>query len=420
MKVRKSDLKVIIFTIFIYIGLTDCFGLVSFASIFGKGQLYDIAFVLGVLVWLCSNINGRVMLNDEKGKIIVRYMNYIIIYVCISAAVLVLSGKQDLISTLFVIRDFLYVFIYLYYRDSKYDERIIIKTLVLMELVGGGIYMVEMITGPLTPVHINGSYMSFGLYRSYSQVGLFSYFLCPFILVCLQNKSYLFSRKKDICALIYICITVFSKMTRGQMIALMLVCWIGYVFYTGRSTIIHSLKALGVIITLGMCIYLFFPNLFTRLIQGISDVIARDNIGATSFSIRTGTMVNRFVYLIENGSVLWGLGPLHGEYRITSLASSNIYDVANVGIIASDISYGSILIRYGVVGSVIIITTFIRIYLKNLKSNIFYYCLGLTGIGMLIGGFVSHYELCFGGLLRYGIVLGISLKANVVWRKQRV
>lgn len=132
-----------------------------------------------------------------------------------------------------------------------------------------------------------------------------------------------------------------------------------------------------------------------------------------TMAFRTRTMILRWNFLKQQGRILIGMGPLHND----STVYLDIYDEANQGIIASDIAYGTILIRYGIIGIIVFIGSIVTFAITMLKQKAFAAkSLGSYCIGILIAAICGHVYLCFQAMLKLAFLIGIVF--NVIREEQ--
>lgn len=400
--------------LFLLVGIGDLWGLIDFHLILGKGELYDIGFVIFIflfIAWFCQNKNN---LKTEK-KFSVYELTPIILlvtYCTIEGIALVFRGEQGIVQTIMVVRELWYIIILLPFVFLKYDIKELIQLITIFDLIGCIVYIVEMFTGPLTLLHVGGR-MDVGLYRFYSDNPIFPYFLCPLLIYALAKHTYILGKKIDILALIFFITTMFLRLSKMAFAALLVGCVIAFVTCKGcnKKTIAKQVGwlviAMGGIIILGV---LCVPQMFSYFYEGVIGLLhVFDPTVHSNLTYRTETMAERWNFLEANRRVLFGMGPLHNDSTVFKGAAVN---PANTGIIASDIAYGTILMRYGVLGIVIYILSLILFaFTMFRKSNIFAKSLALYCIAILIAAICGHSALCFGAFLKLGILIGITYKA---------
>lgn len=415
-----------IFTICIlilFLSINDFFGLIEFHDLIGKGELYDFTFIGFMIVFFTFAIKAKTPLHFAPSQWLPLIPFIILILYCvISGCVLVLQGGQSLIQTAFVLRELFYLFIFLPFAILPYDTNNLCKLLIIFDSIGCCIYIIEVFTGPLLSTHVAGK-TQLGLYRFYSDNPMFVYFLAPLLIYAILQKRYIFSKIWDGIFLFFFILTMLLRFSKMAFATLLFVCTLA--FLTGSIT---SIKVFGkriiilisIVVSSILLINFFAPQLLQFFLQGIQglahitdvDIIKNGttNPAAGSISYRSRTILLRYKFLHEQGKILFGMGPLHNA----STVFCDIYDSANKGIIASDIAYGAILIRYGIIGIIGFITSYLTLAGTMLKkANILSKSLGLYCIAMIIAAVCGHSYLCFSAFLKLGILIGIVYKNDI-------
>ena len=398
----------------IYISVSDIFGFVDLNVWIGSGgELYDLVFLAvlaGSIFFALPYIHIPLFKEERRiGTAVCVLFGYIIV----SGIVLVLSGRQSIFQTLSVMREVFYILIFYAFWRGKYETDKMLKLIIGLELAAEFFYFIECFTGPLTPLHIQAHMETVGIWRMYGAAPLYANFMCPLLVYRYYKKEYLFSRKKDMLILSLLIGFLVIKLGRTALFLTLLVVLFAVLDASKRSS--KKLKnalvfiILAVIMSVLICSILF-PAYLDRLWEA---VISLTKIGDHNYNstllVRTSTIRVRYDYLMERGKQLWGLGPLHNDTKITLAAS--IHDHANEGVIASDTAYGSLLIRYGMVGIILYILPYIVCIINYVrKSDPFCKSIALYAFTCLVGGMTGHAALCFYAPLKLGILLGIVSK----------
>ncbi|WP_337489298.1 hypothetical protein [[Ruminococcus] torques] len=415
-KIKLPTWSIYLGVILFLITIGDLFGLINFHDVLGKGEAYDFVFVASLGAWIIMMIKNKRIYNPisrEEWKWLIPLL-VLVTYCIIEGIILVVERRQGSIQTIFVLRELGYLLLILPMLSFAYDTKAILRLIMVYDAVGCLIYLVEMVLGPLTRFHIDGK-MEMGLYRFYSDNPMFAYFLCPLIIYSLANSIVFFSKKIDGMLLILYFGTMvlrFSKMQLGGLLVAMCIA-----FLTCRGTQFQKiLKQLGILaLLLGIVtiiLKIFFPSLFVFFYNGVIGLLNFTDLSTVrgqadipnTMAFRTRTMILRWNFLKQQGRILLGMGPLHND----SAVYLDIYDEANQGIIASDIAYGTIMIRYGIIGIIVFIGSIVTFAITMLKQKAFAAkSLGSYCIGILIAAICGHVYLCFQAMLKLAFLIGI-------------
>lgn len=413
---RKENIRSSLFyggILFLLIAIGDLWGLIDFHQILGKGELYDIAFVFFVFGWFTWCFLDKEHINNIKKFPIQELVPIIILvmYCTIEGLIIILKHEQGILQTTMVVRELWYVIILFPFFYLKYNIKTLIRLITIFDIVGCIIYILEMFTGPLTLLHVTGR-MNIGLYRFYSDNPLFPYFLCPLIIYGLAKNIHIFTKKIDAIIFVLFVVTMLLRLSKMAFAALLLVCIISYVTCKGTDTntlvkriMIVVLIMLGAIILGGVCV----PQVVNYFYEGLIGLVhIFDPAIHSNLTYRAETMQERWIFLKENRKLLWGMGPLHND---STVFIGSIENPANTGVIASDIAYGTILVRYGVVGVVGGIIFLLQFSYRMFKKNdIGAKSLALYCCAILIAAICGHTALCFQAFLKLGMLIGIVLK----------
>lgn len=402
------------FSVLIYLAMSDIFGLFDLSN-YIKGEVYDyIVIILFILLGIRMLKRPINILNRKEKKYIFPFW-ILITFGFIKMIIFQTKGMQSIFQSISVFRELIYVFIIYVYISFNYNVKKIIELIIKLDVISSVIYIIEAFVGPLTgELHVSGQYIILGLYRSFSNVPLFEIFTISYLYYNILKREHVFNKKKDIIYISLVLIAVFMRFMRGQIFALIIS--IVYVYITYKQIKIGELlikfyKIIIISTILIVIISILMPNISNRFVEGIIAIVnIKDNEYNSTLSVRTNTMKARYEYLEESGNLLTGVGPLHNDY---SIIIGNIYDGANNGVIASDIAYGTILLRYGILGIIIYIYVFMNIFLKSRKSNNYLIkTVGIVSVSMLINGITSNGALCFFAILKISILLGIAFKSE--------
>lgn len=402
--------------ILLYLAISDVFGLIDLnVWISSGGEGYDIVFIL----MLAGSIRStwphiRIPTFKKAGKIGIANC-LLFSYIVVSGIVLVVSGGQGVFQTISVMREVFYILIFYSFWQGKYETDEMLKLIIELELMAELVYFIEFFTGPLTSMHIHGTLGISGNWRFYTATPLFVNFICPLLVYRHYEKKTLFSQKKDIILLFLLLGFQVIKQGRTALVATLLIVLFSVMDASGRNKrkVINALFLIPTVIII--CAFIgntFFPAYWRRLIEVTEAII---NIGNHSYdstlSVRTGTIQVRYEYLLNCGKLLFGLGPLHNEATISVSLGASIYDRVNAGVLAIDTAYGSILIRYGIIGLFLYVFPYILCIISYIrKTDLLCKSMALYACGCLIGAMSSHAALCFYAPLKFGILLGIIFK----------
>jgi hypothetical protein len=424
-KIKLPTWSIYLGVILFLITIGDLFGLINFHDVLGKGEAYDFVFVAFLGAWIIMMIKNKRIYNSisrEEWKWLIPLL-VLVTYCIIEGIILVVERRQGSIQTIFVLRELGYLLLILPMLSFAYDTKAILKLIMVYDAVGCLIYLLEMFIGPITRFHVDGK-MEMGLYRFYSDNPMFAYFLCPLLIYSLANSIYFFSKKIDIILFILYLGTMTLRFSKMQLGGLLVAGCIAFLMCKGTQPL-KVLKQIGILLAIvGIFIIilkLFFPNLFVFFYNGVIGLLNFTDLSTVrgqadipnTMAFRTRTMILRWNFLKQQGRILIGMGPLHND----STVYLDIYDEANQGIIASDIAYGTILIRYGIIGIIVFIGSIVTFAITMLKQKAFAAkSLGSYCIGILIAAICGHVYLCFQAMLKLAFLIGIVF--NVIREEQ--
>lgn len=424
-KIKLPRWSIYLGVILFLITIGDLFGLINFHDVLGKGEAYDFVFVAFLGAWIIMMIKNKRIYNPisrEEWKWLIPLL-VLVTYCIIEGIILVVERRQGSIQTIFVLRELGYLLLILPMLSFAYDTKAILKLIMVYDAVGCLIYLLEMFIGPITRFHVDGK-MEMGLYRFYSDNPMFAYFLCPLLIYSLANSIYFFSKKIDIILFILYLGTMTLRFSKMQLGGLLVAGCIAFLMCKGTQPL-KVLKQIGILLaivgTFIIILKLFFPNLFVFFYNGIIGLLNFADLSTVrgqadipnTMAFRTRTMILRWNFLKQQGRILLGMGPLHND----STVYLDIYDEANQGIIASDIAYGTILIRYGIIGIIVFIGSIVTFAITMLKQKAFAAkSLGSYCIGILIAAICGHVYLCFQAMLKLAFLIGIVF--NVIREEQ--
>ncbi len=407
LKIRFKINPVFILTLGMYIGMGDCFGLIAWSKVFTHGELYDIFFVgIMLLALYAYAINRHAPLHKSDLRMLAPFL-VLITYAGIEMLFIWARGTQGLSSSLMVIRDFLYILVFIPYLTLSYDRKLLIKILMLLDCVGMAVYAVECFTGPLTSLHVSGRYTN-NLYRAYGGGAVFASCFCPLIIMAMYEGVYFFGKVRDKLIMAAYMVYILLRQGRTSIFAFLVACFLAYLLRKGANVrrILRRIASGAALVLMAYgAICVAWPAMAARLQNGISGVLNMfDSSYASTLAVRTRTLQYRYAYLRNKGAVLFGLGPLHNNYKITLDISS-----ANSGIISSDTGYGTLLIRYGIFGIFLYVFSVLHVAAVSLqkKCNIYQKGVGIYMFVRLLNGISSHGSICWDAALKYGILMGV-------------
>lgn len=411
-------------TIFIYlllsfsfVTLNDMWGQLDFTYLLPRGEAYDFFFVVALIVGgilLVSRYRIIKITNDIK--VMVGAFGCIVLYCMLNGIYCVVSGTQGIVATALVLREVLYLGVVAIFLVGKYNPKRAVQLLTILDCIGCVIAIAEVVVGPVSPLRVNGKYeVGVSYWRSYSDVPMLAFFLCPLLIYGLGAGQYLFGKWIDCILLLLLVTTKILKMSRVSIFALIVVCGIAFLLCKGKdwkSIVKQLLWMMGLgVLGIGM-IAIVMPELFVRFKDGIMGVLhleGASNISADTMSYRWATMRARWNYLLKHQRMLWGMGPLHNDLPIDL---EDNYNWINNDVVAPDITYGAMLLRYGVIGGVVFVGNLLAISVMAWKNtNIVMKSFGLFILASLIEGITSHSSLAFGAFLKIGILFGIAWKS---------
>ena len=424
-KIKLPRWSIYLGVILFLITIGDLFGLINFHDVLGKGEAYDFVFVAFLGAWIIMMIKNKRIYNPisrEEWKWLIPLL-VLVTYCIIEGIILVVERRQGSIQTIFVLRELGYLLLILPMLSFAYDTKAILKLIMVYDAVGCLIHLLEMFIGPITRFHVDGK-MEMGLYRFYSDNPMFAFFLCPLLIYSLAHSIYFFSKKIDIILFILYLGTMTLRFSKMQLGGLLVAGCIAFLMCKGTQPL-KVLKQIGILLaivgTFIIILKLFFPNLFVFFYNGIIGLLNFTDLSTVrgqadipnTMAFRTRTMILRWNFLKQQGRILLGMGPLHND----STVYLDIYDEANQGIIASDIAYGTILIRYGIIGIIVFIGSIVTFAITMLKQKAFAAkSLGSYCIGILIAAICGHVYLCFQAMLKLAFLIGIVF--NVIREEQ--
>jgi len=400
--------------VLLYISISDIFGLVDLNAWIGSGgELYDLFFGLVLIGGILFTL-PYIYIPTFKEEIQVGITVCILFgYIILSGTVLILSGRQSSFQTLSVMREVFYVLIFYAFWKGKYETDKMLKLIIGLELIAELIYFVECFTGPLTPLHIQARVETVGIWRMYGAAPLYVNFLCPLLIYRHYKKKYIFSKRKDTLLLLLLLGFPVIKLGRAGLFLTLLIVSFSLLDASKKNNKKFKNALFFILLTVIMSVFIciiLFPAYWDRIWEAIISLVkVGDKDYSSTLSVRTSTIQVRYDYLAERGKLFWGLGPMHNDTTIS--LTTSIHDHANCSIIASDIAYGSILIRYGIAGIILYILPYIMCIINYIrKSDPFCKSIALYAFSCLVGGLTGHAALCFYAPLKFGILLGIIFK----------
>lgn len=406
-----------ILIILFYLSLSDFFGLLD-TSLFMYGELYDYIFLLSfiLLFLMCFFWKGKFKLIKKN----VVFWPYYMLIILSSIEMFHLLGTQNLGESISVIRELLFIFIYIVFINLNYDVDNAIKIIIVMDALGSIIYFIEMVFGgPIfsEQLHTRGIYEAIGnfkVWRCWVDIPAFELFTIPYLLIHLIKKRNVFKRREtDIVLFIVIVIGVIQKLGRIELFAVLFCIIIGY-FSIGSKNIRKYLRKMimvcMILLILLFLLFIFFNGFFTRIFSGILAVFNLGNLRYSStLRIRFMALLLRFKYIKNNAGLLFGLGPLSRNYDLII----NINDGANRGVLASDIAYATFILRYGLVGTGLYIVGNILNFMRLRKEDSYIaIAVGIMMIGILIMGIGGYEAMGKQTLLKVGILFALYIKEN--------
>ena len=414
MKIRiTKTTKITGIIILCYIAFSDLFGTFQFEA-FISGRVYDyiFVFILGLLIYRRFK-KKHVALKVEKE--IERGVDILILYGLVGGIVLVIKQQQGILLTIFTLRDMYYIFGYIFFMDSMYDVRKVIKTIVMLEMIMCVVNIIITFVGPASWMVVRGGYTSANVFRLYCNFP-FTYFTLPILVYSCGRKNYLYNKYLDYFFIILYFVTLIVRQGRTALFVAALISIIAYIFFVDRQSIIRGLKLFLMSFFLVLFAWISLPQFTQRVFEGVVDIMnwgGFSNTANTTFEARTVVLYNRFLYLKNISSLWFGLGPLHGEGYIFENIGYGVHDIANNGIISGDSDWATILFRYGLVGVFLFFFCFGNIIFHTIHSqNILMRCVALMAIGMVLSAINSVWSLNFGAFFEFGIIYGIALKAE--------
>lgn len=410
-------------TIFIYliialsfVTLNDMWGQLDFTYLLSRGEMYDFFFVIAVVAGGVLFLRRHQTIKMTKSiKLIMVLFGGIALYCVGNGIYCIVSGIQGGFKTVLVLREVLYLSVAILFVVGNYDYKCALRLMTILDCIGCFIAIVEIIVGPMSPLRVNGKYeIGVSYWRSYSDVPTLAFFLCPLLIYGLGVGKYLFGKWTDCMILSLLVITKILKMSRISIFSLLVVCAIAFIFCKGKEwkTIIRQvLWMMGMGVLGAGMIAIVTPELFIRFKDGIIGVLhleGASNSTAETMSYRWVTMQARWNYLQNHHKIFGGMGPLHNDLEL--VLEGDVWP--NNAVVAPDITYGAILLRYGVAGMIIFIGNLLAIAIIAWKNtNIVMKSFGLFILASLIEGLSSHSSLAFGAFFKIGILFGIAWKS---------
>lgn len=155
-----------------------------------------------------------------------------------------------------------------------------------------------------------------------------------------------------------------------------------------------------------LCIFWILPSIFPSIFLYINTAFSEYKDGGGNGLLRVDALTKRFDYLLNNGKVLLGLGSVSADMEILGLQGY----VTSVRII--DMAYGTILVRYGVIGliyySLFWIICGIRALIKKTKFGKALFIFVISSLFLaLTGESIIDYSIVL-----LGILMGMCLKVE--------
>ena len=405
-----------LFSFFLYIAMSDLFGLVDF-SLFVPGELYDF---LVICLLLTTVIMTRKWRKDIPATFSLLWPFYALTAIGIlQGCLLYFTDVQSIGHSLSVIRELLFLVIIFPYLQLEYDPHKVIRIFVVLDTIAAIVYITEIIYGgPVTgTVHALGIYENMGgmkIWRSWSHSPLYITFTASYLFLhILKGKKVFSTRAKDIMSFCLIVLAAIARLNRTELFCVILSCILSILIADGSNYKRKIIHAAGIAITAvlgGGLLFTIFPGVYRRMANGVADLVNFSNGLGSTLSIRVFAFKTRMDYILSNGKALFGVGPLHRDYRLPGL-EVNIHDSANNRILSSDNAYATFLIRYGVVGLALFILGIV------LLSRRFIGCRYIWAIPFGLSVFVTLINAYFGyevwgkqGVLSICILAGIYLK----------
>lgn len=404
--IRKKELPAYVMITLLYLSMSNFFYFIdsNFMNIKGIGKIYDLVFVMAIFFairYIRAIPRATIVLNS--------YLNiYLIflIYVLFEALLITING-EEIFQTIRTIREFFLIFVAIYFICEKYNGEKILKYYVFLETIASIIYIIQFVMQtPFLKAHyiyeiLGGSQ----LLRSYASMPLCSIFTFSYIYIKILKKDSIFrTRKRTLISFLLITLAIILHLTRTTWIAIIVAVFTCLLFYSRKLFSIK--KVLGILI---VSIFIFkvvpnvLPSFVDRLTLGIEQL--QSNNGTAGF--RSDLLETRYQYLMANDKVLLGLGPLNSDYNI------NFGTATMSGMYTADSSWSNILIRYGMVGSVLLIISLITLGIKLIKkSTSESVALGLTVLMSLIMGYSGSDALGLDAFLKMGMILGIVIHVD--------
>ena len=375
MQTKKHNVGMtVIFTILFYLAISDFFGLFD-TSLFIPGELYEYFFIL-LLGFAVINRNGRLKYVKTQISLLPYYM--LIAIACIQTVVLQSNGTQGLFESFSVVIELLFILTFFGYIQFSINSIKIVRCIAILDVIAVLVYAVEMMLGGpiIASIHSAGLYEQIAgltLWRCWVDIPAFEIFTLAYLLIGIIKKQKLFATlQRDMLVFFIVFLGVVLKLGRTELFSVLICLALAY-FYADRVTagrlLKKSMRIIAIIIPLMIVMYFIANGIFMRIISGIMDIFNSfsNDESVSTFATRTSTLYVRWNYLVEQGKLLFGIGPY--SYKSTIVVDPYDLYATNRYVLAPDSAYGTFLVRYGIVGTALYIWGNIKNYIVLRKEQ---------------------------------------------------
>ncbi|WP_027397341.1 hypothetical protein [Anaerovibrio lipolyticus] len=410
------NLRIGIFSLIVislYLAGSNFFGLFE-ASLLFPGVLSDY-IVAGVIIFALYTNKGKIKIH--RSDICFWPYGLLLAIACVHMILLYRTGQQSIFLSLATIKDIVYIFTTYLFIQFQFNTEKIIKCIIILDVIGVCVYAMEMANGgPIisSEFHAPNRYetlMGISLWRCWTPGALFKYFTLPYLFIRILKHDTLFGsllRDKIFFGIIFL--GVILKLGRTELFSTLIILILVY-WGTNRKSLYGSFrkifKVIGGLIAISVCLFLFANGIFMRLLEGVVAIFNITDLDSdTTLMVRVSTLLVRYSYLLDQGSLLFGIGPYHWQSTLV-VDTIDTYGT-NRGVFSPDSGYGTLIIRYGIVG----IALYIFGYIKNLiklkeKNEALYISTAMYIVGVLVGTFSGYNNLEY---LYIGLLFSLCIK----------
>ena len=393
-----------IMIIFFYLSITHCFYLLpENIFVFPIGKMYDIALLISIIVLIIFT-NGKVKLQTKESKLISRMYFIWLIYVFIGF-VKALQIQSILAAIRGVRENFLFLIFLVIININGFNVQKITDYLLKLEIVGSLIYIFQFLISK--PILFSGYLIQgvggISVLRSYADIPVFKTFFVAFLLIGIIEKNYMYNQTKDYMCLLILLLAIMLHFQRSYYMCIFFVIALCILLSKMRFGLMKKILLLCIA---SLCIFWILPSIFPSIFLYINTAFSEYKDGGGNGLLRVDALTKSFDYLLNNGKVLLGLGSVSADMEILGLQGY----VTSVRII--DMAYGTILVRYGVIGliyySLFWIICGIRALIKKTKFGKALFIFVISSLFLaLTGESIIDYSIVL-----LGILMGMCLKVE--------